>query len=164
MKKMLATIAAVIVSLTMAAQSPVVYYTPVNKTMEVGIGFNPVSRKCILSILEESKKNVNFSLDILNGNGESVGNTTNLLNNGRINIIPKTKKVNYYTCDYELTRDQINRIVEVAKNNDVVVINGVELDSNQLVSSLKQLNDKWFNPKDAKMRLMRPRQPRDFRG
>ncbi len=144
MKKVLATLAAVIVSITMAAQSPVVYYTPVNKTMEVGIGFNPVSHKCILSILEESKKSVDFSIDILNDNGESVIDATGILNDGWENVIPKTRKVSYYTCNYELTGGQIARIIEIARNNDAVVINGTEIDSKLLADSLEELIYKWF--------------------
>lgn len=144
MKKLLVTIVAVIASITMVAQSPVVYYTPVNKTMEVGIGFNPVSHKYILSILEESKKDVDFSIDILNNNGASVSDVACILNYGWENVIPKTKKVNYYTCNYELTGDQISHIIEVARNNDVVVINGVKIDSNRLADSLEELNDKWL--------------------
>ncbi len=144
MKKVLATLAAVIVSITMAAQSPVVYYTPVNKTMEVGIGFNPVSHKCILSILEESKKSVDFSIDILNDKGESVIDVTGILDDGWENVIPKTRKVSYYTCNYELTGGQIARIIEIARNNDAVVINGTEIDSKLLVDSLEELIYKWF--------------------
>lgn len=144
MKKVLATLVAAIVSITMAAQSPVVYYAPVNKTMEVGIGFNPVSHKCILSVLEESKKDVDFSIDILNDNGESVIDAACILNDGWENVIPKTRKVSYYTCNYELTGSQIARIIEMARNNDTVVINGTEIDSNQLANSLEELIDKWF--------------------
>ncbi len=144
MKKVLATLAVVIVSVTMAAQSPVVYYTPVNKTMEVGIGFNPVSHKCILSILEESRKDVDFSLDILSDSGESVIDAACILNDGWVNVIPKTRKVSYYTCNYELTEGQIAHIIEVARNNDTVVINGSEIDSGLLADSLEDLIYKWF--------------------
>ncbi len=144
MKKVLTTLAAVIASITMAAQSPVVYYTPVNKTMEVGIGFNPVSHKCILSILEESKKDVDFSLDILSEDGESATDVACILNDGWVNVIPKTRKVSYYTCNYELTGSQIAHIIEAARNNDTVVINGAEIDSDLLADSLEGLIDKWF--------------------
>lgn len=166
MKKLFATLAVVVVTLTASAQSSVVYYTPVNKTMEVGIGFDPYSHKCIFSIIEESKNDVDFTFDILNHNGQSVLGSTKALSEGKINIIPKTRKVSYYACNYELTIGELKSLIRTANDNGKVVINGVEFDGEELASMLKDIEDKWFKPAGAndRGRFFRPGRPAELRG
>ena len=165
MKKIFATIATVLVSLSMAAQGSVVYYTPINETMEVGFGFNRQSNKCVFSIIEESKKDVNFTFDLLDNNGKSVMETE--LEEGNINILPKTKKVSYYECNYELSPSELHQLMSTARNSETVVINGREFDSNIILASIKNISNEMMKPTEnnnLKMRIPHQFRPMEFRG
>lgn len=165
MKKLVATIASALVSLTMAAQSSVVYYTPVNKTMEVGLGFDRQSHKCVLSIIEEAKSDVDFSFDILNNEGESILNLND--EEGKVNVLPKTKKVNYYECNYELSMNELRQLMNTAKNSETIMINGQEFDSAELASTIQDIQKEWMKPAVPAngMKMMPPMgRPMEFKG
>ena len=123
MKSLVIAIASLIASVSANAQNATVYYAPVTTNMEVGLGFDRTSNQCILSIIEEADKAVDFNFDIINMNGESV--LTSELSDGNINIMPKDKDGNYYQCNYALSVPELMDIIVNAKDN-TVVINGTQ--------------------------------------
>ncbi|MCQ2214048.1 MAG: hypothetical protein MJZ36_10460 [Bacteroidaceae bacterium] len=137
MKKIIAAIATAIVSLTATAQNSEVFYSPVNETMEIGIGMDRQSHKVVLSIIEESKKDVDFSIDIVGKEGNSI--MIQNLNEGSLNVIPKSRKVNYYLCNYEISMPQLMQLVMSAKNNEKIMINGQEIEGSVLAQALDNI-------------------------
>lgn len=137
MKKVLVTLVSALVALNMFAQSSAVYYTPVNETVEVGVGFNPQTGKMILSVIEESKKEVDFDFTVKNAFGQE--RMEQSFDEGTITVIPKTRKVNYYECNYELSFPEFHYLVRTAMNRGKVVINGVEIDGFTLMGIFRQL-------------------------
>ena len=119
MKSLVIAIASLIASVSANAQNATVYYAPVTTNMEVGLGFDRTSNQCILSIIEEADKAVDFNFDIINMNGESV--LTSELSDGNINVMPKDKDGNYYQCNYALSVPELMDIIVNAKDNTVVI-------------------------------------------
>jgi len=152
MKKFIAAIATAIVSLTATAQTTEVFYSPVNDTMEIGLGFDRQSHKCILSVIEESKKDVNFTFDIVNEQGDS--KLVGTIDEGTLNVIPKTRKVNYYLCNYEITMPQLFQLVASSRHGEKVVINGQEIESDVLAKALNNISQEF--PRMERPRHMRP--------
>lgn len=134
MKTIIATALAFILSLSVNAQSKSVYYTPVNETMEIGFGFNPETRKCIISIIEESKEDVDFDLNISTPFGNIMEKT---FSDGDITVIPKTRKVNYYECSYELNAFEMARLQMLAHTGAKISVNGVEMSSREFMDTIK---------------------------
>ena len=93
MKSLVIAIASLIASVSANAQNSTVYYAPVTTNMEVGLGFDRATNQCILSIIEEADKAVDFNFDIINMNGESVLNSE--LTDGNINIA-KSNATRYF--------------------------------------------------------------------
>ena len=133
MKSLVIAIASLIASVSANAQNATVYYAPVTTNMEVGLGFDRTSNQCILSIIEEADKAVDFNFDIINMNGESV--LTSELSDGNINVMPKDKDGNYYQCNYALSVPELMDIIVNAKDN-TVVINGTQVSSKALASAI----------------------------
>ena len=133
MKSLVIAIASLIASVSANAQNATVYYAPVTTNMEVGLGFDRTSNQCILSIIEEADKAVDFNFDIINMNGESV--LTSELSDGNINIMPKDKDGNYYQCNYALSVPELMDIIVNAKDN-TVVINGTQVSSKALANAI----------------------------
>ena len=92
MKSLLTAIASVIISVSANAQNSTVYYAPVTTNMEVGLGFDRKTNRCVLSIIEEASKAVDFNFNIVNKNGESV--LFSEPSDGSINVMPKDKTDN----------------------------------------------------------------------
>ncbi|MBO4565346.1 MAG: hypothetical protein J5720_07930 [Bacteroidaceae bacterium] len=136
MKSLVIAIASLIASVSVNAQNSTVYYAPVTTNMEVGLGFDRATNKCILSIIEEADKTVDFNFDIINMNGESV--LANELNEGSINIMPKDKDDNYYQCNYALSVPELMDIIVNAKDN-TIVINGTQVSSKALASAIENV-------------------------
>ena len=133
MKSLVIAIASLIASVSANAQNATVYYAPVTTNMEVGLGFDRTSNQCILSIIEEADKAVDFNFDIINMNGESV--LTSELSDGNINVMPKDKDGNYYQCNYALSVPELMDIIVNAKDN-TVVINGTQVSSKALANAI----------------------------
>ena len=133
MKTIIATALAFILTLSANAQSKAVYYTPVNETMEIGFGFNPETHKCIISIIEESKDDVDFDLSISTPFGNIMEKT---FSDGDITVIPKTSKVNYYECNYELSGFEMSRLMMLARTGAKVNVNGVEMSSREFMDTI----------------------------
>ena len=133
MKSLVIAIASLIASVSANAQNATVYYAPVTTNMEVGLGFDRTSNQCILSIIEEADKAVDFNFDIINMNGESV--LTSELSDGNINVMPKDKDGNYYQCNYALSVPELMDIIVNAKDN-TVVINGTQVSSKTLANAI----------------------------
>ena len=133
MKSLVIAIASLIASVSANAQNATVYYAPVTTNMEVGLGFDRKSNQCILSIIEEADKAVDFNFDIINMNGESV--LTSELSDGNINVMPKDKDGNYYQCNYALSVPELMDIIVNAKDN-TVVINGTQVSSKTLANAI----------------------------
>ena len=136
MKSLVIAIASLIASVSVNAQNSTVYYAPVTTNMEVGLGFDRATNKCILSIIEEADKAVDFNFDIINMNGESVLNSE--LNDGNINVMPKDKDGNYYQCNYAISVPELMDIIINAKDN-TVVINGTQVSSKALASAIENV-------------------------
>ena len=136
MKSLVIAIASLIASVSANAQNATVYYAPVTTNMEVGLGFDRTSNQCILSIIEEADKAVDFNFDIINMNGESV--LTSELSDGNINVMPKDKDGNYYQCNYALSVPELMDIIVNAKDN-TVVINGTQVSSKALASAIESV-------------------------
>ena len=133
MKSLVIAIASLIASVSANAQNATVYYAPVTTNMEVGLGFDRKSNQCILSIIEEADKAVDFNFDIINMNGESVLESE--LSDGNINVMPKDKDGNYYQCNYALSVPELMDIIVNAKDN-TVVINGTQVSSKALANAI----------------------------
>ncbi|MBQ0104163.1 MAG: hypothetical protein KBS99_08355 [Prevotellaceae bacterium] len=136
-KNIITTVVAFVIALVANAQSTSIYYTPVGETMEIGFGFNPQSHKFVLSVIEESKDDVDFNVDITNAFG--MGIMSNVFNEGQITEIPKTKKVSYYECNYELSLQDLNFLLFNASHNGSVNINGTELDGKSLLNAFQSV-------------------------
>ena len=136
MKSLVIAIASLIASVSANAQNATVYYAPVTTNMEVGLGFDRKSNQCILSIIEEADKAVDFNFDIINMNGESVINSE--LTDGNINIMPKDKDGNYYQCNYALSVPELMDILVNAKDN-TIIINGTQVSSKALASAIESV-------------------------
>ena len=136
MKSLVIAIASLIASVSVNAQNSTVYYAPVTTNMELGLGFDRTTNKCILSIIEEGDKAVDFNFDIINMNGESVLNSE--LNDGSINVMPKDKDGNYYQCNYAISVPELMDIIINAKDN-TVVINGTQVSSKALASAIENV-------------------------
>ena len=145
MKKMIAMVATLVIAISMNAQNSVVYYSPVSETMEVGVGFDRQSHKMVLSIIEESKKDVDFSFDILSDEGESVI-ADDMLDEGTVNVLPKTRKVSYYECNYSLSMPELMDLMAKAQKADKVLVNGQEIDGSQLAESLQSIAETYMQP------------------
>ena len=139
MKSLVIAIASLIASVSANAQNATVYYAPVTTNMEVGLGFDRKSNQCILSIIEEADKAVDFNFDIINMNGESV--LTSELSDGNINVMPKDKDGNYYQCNYALSVPELMDIIVNAKDN-TVVINGTQVSSKGKQQDARKRNRK----------------------
>ena len=133
MKSLVIAIASLIASVSVNAQNSTVYYAPVTTNMEVGLGFDRATNQCILSIIEEADKAVDFNFDIINMNGESVLNSE--LTDGNINIMPKDKEGNYYQCNYALSVPELMDILVNAKDN-TIVINGIQVSNKALANAI----------------------------
>lgn len=133
MKTIIATALAFILTLSANAQNQAVYYTPVNDTMEIGFGFNPETHKCIISIIEESKEDVDFDLSISTPFGNIMEKT---FSDGDITVIPKTRKVNYYECNYELSAFEMSRLQMLARTGAKINVNGVEMSSREFMDTI----------------------------
>lgn len=131
--KFFATALALVITLVANAQNQAIYYTPVNETMEIGFGYNPETHKCIISVIEESKENVDFNVSINTPFGNAM---TNTFDGGDITVLPKTHKVNYYECNYELSHFELSQLMFLAQHNAKVNINGVEMSSQELLKNL----------------------------
>ena len=136
MKSLVIAIASLIASVSANAQNSTVYYAPVTTNMEVGLGFDRTTNQCILSIIEEADKAVDFNFDIINMNGESV--LISELNDGNINVMPKDKDGNYYQCNYAISVPELMDIIINAKDN-TVVINGTQVSSKALASAIENV-------------------------
>ena len=136
MKSLVIAIASLIASVSVNAQNSTVYYAPVTTNMEVGLGFDRATNQCILSIIEEADKAVDFNFDIINMNGESVLNSE--LTDGNINIMPKDEDGNYYQCNYALSVPELMDILVNAKDN-TIVINGTQVSSKALASAIENV-------------------------
>ena len=136
MKSLVIAIASLIASVSANAQNATVYYAPVTTNMEVGLGFDRKSNQCILSIIEEADKAVDFNFDIINMNGESVINSE--LTDGNINVMPKDKDANYYQCNYALSVPELMDILVNAKDN-TIIINGTQVSSKALASAIESV-------------------------
>ena len=133
MKSLVIAIASLIASVSANAQNSTVYYAPVTTNMEVGLGFDRATNQCILSIIEEADKAVDFNFDIINMNGESVLNSE--LTDGNINIMPKDEDDNYYQCNYALSVPELMDILVNAKDN-TIVINGTQVSNKALANAI----------------------------
>lgn len=133
MKSLVIAIASLIASVSANAQNSTVYYAPVTTNMEVGLGFDRATNQCILSIIEEADKAVDFNFDIINMNGESVLNSE--LTDGNINIMPKDEDGNYYQCNYALSVPELMDILVNAKDN-TIVINGIQVSNKALANAI----------------------------
>ncbi len=133
MKTIIATALAFILTLSANAQSKAIYYTPVSETMEIGFGFNPETHKCIISIIEESKEDVDFDLSISTPFGNIMEKT---FSDGDITVIPKTRKVNYYECNYELSAFEMSRLQMLARTGAKVNVNGVEMSTREFMDTI----------------------------
>jgi hypothetical protein len=122
--------------------------------MEVGLGFDRTSNQCILSIIEEADKAVDFNFDIINMNGESV--LTSELSDGNINVMPKDKDGNYYQCNYALSVPELMDIIVNAKDN-TVVINGTQVSSKALANAIASVQ------KELRPAAQAPQFPQRFR-
>ena len=111
MKSLVIAIASLIATVSANAQNSTVYYAPVTTNMEVGLGFDRATNQCILSIIEEASKAVDFNFDIINTNGESV--LTSELSEGNVNVMPKDRNA-----------------------DNTVVINGTQVSSKALASAI----------------------------
>ena len=133
MKTIIATALAFILTLSANAQSQATYYSPVNETVELGFGFNPQSHKFIISIIEESKDDVDFDLSITTPFGNIMEKT---FADGDITIIPKSRKVSYYECNYELTPMEMSQLMFFATHKATISINGIEMNSQDFLNAL----------------------------
>lgn len=136
MKSLLTAIASVIISVSANAQNSTVYYAPVTTNMEVGLGFDRKTNQCVLSIIEEASKAVDFNFNIINKKGESV--LFSKPSEGYINVMPKDKTDNYYQCNYELSVPELMDILANAKDN-IVVINGTQVSSKTFANAIENV-------------------------
>ncbi|MCQ2112203.1 MAG: hypothetical protein MJY95_02540 [Bacteroidaceae bacterium] len=137
MKKILAVLVSAIIAVSASAQSSTVYFTPVNDNVEIGLGFNPQTHKCIISIIEESKNEVDFNFDVINPFGINVMEKS--FDEGNISVMPKTRKVNYYECQYELTFPELQFFIFNVEHNANININGNTLSGKDVAAALKSL-------------------------
>ena len=145
-------IVSAIASLSMSAQT--VYYSPVNKTMEVGLGFDAKSHQAILSVIEESKDAADFSFDIMNGEGEIVMSREMEAKN--VNVMPKDGDENYYQCNYTLSMPELFEILASSASNETAVINGVQVISKSLASAIQNVTPEHMQPVHPRFPLNRP--------
>ncbi|MCQ2093409.1 MAG: hypothetical protein MJY81_00120 [Bacteroidaceae bacterium] len=137
MKTIILTIATFVFTLVANAQSAATYFAPVSETVEIGFGFNPQNHKFVLSVIEESKDDVDFNIDVTNAFGRDIMSQS--FDEGTVTVIPKTKKVNYYECNYELTPQELNFLLFNARFGGNVNINGVEMNGSALINAIHNI-------------------------
>ena len=135
MKTIILTIATFVLAIAANAQS--IYFAPVSESVEIGFGFNPQNHKFILSVIEESKDDVDFSIDVTNAFGRDIMSKS--FDEGTVTVIPKKKNVNYYECNYELTRQELNFLLFNARFGGNVNINGIEMDGKALIIAIQNI-------------------------
>lgn len=134
MKTIILAVTAFVFSLVANAQSTAIYYSPVSETVELGFGFNPQNHKFVISVIEESKDDVDFNVGVTSAFGHNI--MAGSFNAGSVTIIPKTKKVNYYECNYELSRHELDMLLFNARRGGKVSVNGIEMDGKSLTDAL----------------------------
>ena len=135
-KNIIATVVALVFAVVANAQSTT-YFAPVGETMELGFGFNPQTHKFVLSVIEESKGDVDFDVDVTNAFGAGI--LSHAFNAGKVTAIPKTRKVNYYECNYELSSRDLNILLFNARHGGKLSINGTTLDGSALIKAINSV-------------------------
>lgn len=139
MKTIAIIIAATIASISANAQNAAVYYSPVTTNMEVGLGFDRNSHNYTLSIIEESKQQVDFGFDIIGFEGESL--LSQELNGGTVNVIEKSSDENYYQCNYTLTMPELFNLINTARQGNKIVINGTQISTETLTAAIENIQN-----------------------
>ena len=56
---------------------------------------------------------------------------------GDITVIPKTRKINYYECNYELNAFEMARLQMLAHTGAKISVNGIEMSSREFMDTIK---------------------------